>query len=95
MIRRVAYPKSEWSRGEAWAHLHAQMIPGCPKRLLVLDEFGRVETGPEFAGDREVWAHGWRKCHTADEWAWSYRPPQTSSERYVELYMSEPFEVEP
>jgi hypothetical protein len=52
----VRYPMGEWSKADAWYHLHHQMIPGCPKLPL--------------SGDN--WAHGWRKCHGGGFWAWSY-----------------------
>ncbi len=61
--RIVAYPKTEWSRGDAWNHLHAQQIPGCPKTPLL---------GDSSKADPSEWGHGWRKDHTADEWRWYY-----------------------
>jgi len=29
-VKRVAYLRSEWHRGDAWVHLINQQIPGCP-----------------------------------------------------------------
>ncbi len=66
---RVWYNKGEWSRGEAWANLLGQKIPGCPKPVTIRSD------GSEVVG------HGWVKDHNATEWAWVYwgfpdiRPP--------------------
>lgn len=54
---RVAYSRYEWDRADAWAHLHDQQIPGCPKVQL------RDGT----------WAHGWRKAHRGMEWGYVYQ----------------------
>ncbi len=64
MTYRVAYPKSEWDRAEAWEHLHAQQIPGCPKRAYI---------GKPWRSPLSGYVHGWTKAHTATEWAWEYR----------------------
>lgn len=60
---RVAYQKHGpgwWHRGEAWANLLGQQIPGCPKPIFTKDD------------GQQVWGHGWVKSHTATEWAWVY-----------------------
>lgn len=61
----VSYPNSEWSRSDAWEHLHAQMIPGCPKVRIVDPMYPDVE-------ELAIWAHGWVKCHTLTHWEWKY-----------------------
>jgi hypothetical protein len=70
----VSYPKAEWSRSEAWDHLHAQCIPGCPKVRLA----ERVL----HTGDR--WGHGWYKYHNQDHWAWTYYTDYPMGERAEE-----------
>ena len=60
---RVSYPKKDWPRWKAWEHLHAQMIPGCPKVPLAQQVLHTEEV---------TWVHGWRKCHTLTEWRWEY-----------------------
>ena len=60
---RVAYPRKGpewWYRGEAWASLLDQQIPGCPKPLIIKDD------------GQQLWGHGWVKDHTDTEWAWVY-----------------------
>lgn len=61
----VSYPKADWTRSEAWDHLHAQMIPGCPKVRIVDPMYPEVE-------ELVIWGHGWEKWHTENEWSWHY-----------------------
>lgn len=53
----VHYSKKLWSRGGAWSNLLRQQIPGCPKPHIP---------------DRDIYGHGWHKCHTRNTWGWVY-----------------------
>jgi hypothetical protein len=64
MNRYQAYSKAEWTRGDAWAHLRLQQIPGCPQRPTYrTDETGNAAL---------VYSNDWRRSHTATEWRWYY-----------------------
>jgi len=67
-VRRVWYDKKTWTKSDAWNHLHAQMIPGCPK---IIHWF----KAPMNNGMTHVWVHGWRADHHnyPDQWAWIYQ----------------------
>ena len=58
-VMRVSYPKQTWSKSEAWDHLQAQMIPGCPRRPM-----GEIWT----AG----WVKDHTATYDSDEWSWVY-----------------------
>lgn len=66
---RVAYARGEWSRAEAWEHLHAQHVPGCPK---IWHAFAAPQAGRRRRTIGGVWRHGWERSHTSTEWAWEY-----------------------
>ncbi len=78
----VRYPKSEWSRADAWHHLRDQQIPGCPERWIAGWSGARTPLG--------VWSIGFQKCHDADHWAWLYRGAPRSIDWKLDRTKSNP-----